>query len=187
MATLQPNRDFLLGIFNRQEGALQYRYENETVTIEPWGPHSLRVRASKKSTMPDQDWALLRQKEIKASIVIDSYEAKITNGHITAVINQIGKIRFVNQRGELLLEEYVRNLEDMHESTCSALLIEAREFKPIIGGDYQLTARFVSNPSEMIFGMGQYQHGLLNLKGAELELAQRNSQASVPFLDGGRL
>ena len=63
----------------------------------------------------------------------------------------------------------------------SAYHFQTREFKPIIGGDYQLTARFVSNLSEKIYGMGQYQHGLLNLKGAELELAQRNSQASVPF------
>ena len=30
--------------------------------------------------------------------------------------------------------------------------------------------------------MGQYQQPYLNLKGCDLELAQRNSQASVPFL-----
>ena len=29
--------------------------------------------------------------------------------------------------------------------------------------------------------MGQYQHGFLNQKNCVLELAQRNSQASVPF------
>ncbi|MFQ7549139.1 MAG: hypothetical protein ACLRMZ_00925 [Blautia marasmi] len=29
--------------------------------------------------------------------------------------------------------------------------------------------------------MGQYQQKFLNVKGAELELAHRNSQASVPF------
>ena len=32
-----------------------------------------------------------------------------------------------------------------------------------------------------IYGMGQYQQPYLNLKGTDLELAQRNSQASVPF------
>lgn len=30
--------------------------------------------------------------------------------------------------------------------------------------------------------MGQYQQSQLNLKGCKLELAQRNSQATVPFL-----
>ena len=42
--------------------------------------------------------------------------------------------------------------------------------------------RFESNPEEKIFGMGQYQQPFLNLKGCELELAHRNSQASVPFM-----
>ena len=41
--------------------------------------------------------------------------------------------------------------------------------------------RFVSNPKEKLYGMGQYQQDFLNIKGAELELAHRNSQASVPF------
>ena len=70
----------------------------------------------------------------------------------------------------------------MFASTTSSLLIEAREFKPLIGGQYHLTMRFESDPSEKIFGMGQYQQNFLNLKGADLELAHRNSQASVPFM-----
>ena len=59
--------------------------------------------------------------------------------------------------------------------------IYPREFKPILGGDYALTVRFESRPEEKLFGMGQYQHGFLNHKNCVLELAQRNSQASVPF------
>ncbi|MGO0765411.1 TIM-barrel domain-containing protein, partial [Citrobacter freundii] len=35
---------------------------------------------------------------------------------------------------------------------------------------------------EKIYGMGQYQQANLDLKGCVLELAQRNSQASVPFM-----
>ena len=38
------------------------------------------------------------------------------------------------------------------------------------------------SPEERIYGMGQYQQSCLNLKGCVLELAQRNSQASVPFM-----
>ena len=41
--------------------------------------------------------------------------------------------------------------------------------------------RFESDPDERIFGMGQYQHAFLDLKDCTLELAHRNSQASVPF------
>ena len=70
----------------------------------------------------------------------------------------------------------------MFGDTCSSLEVEAREFKPIIGGDYRLTVRFVSGQKEKIYGMGQYQQPYLDLKGADLELAHRNSQASVPFM-----
>ena len=52
-----------------------------------------------------------------------------------------------------------------------------------LGGDYRLTVRFeAGDKNEKIYGMGQYQQELLNLKGADLELAHRNSQASVPFM-----
>ena len=42
--------------------------------------------------------------------------------------------------------------------------------------------RFVSTSGEKIYGMGQYQQPYLDIKGADLELAHRNSQASVPFM-----
>ena len=49
------------------------------------------------------------------------------------------------------------------------------------GGGYALKVRFESDPEEKIHGMGQYQQETFNLKGAVLELAQRNAQVSVPF------
>jgi alpha-D-xyloside xylohydrolase len=173
---------FLLGYFEEKDGALYYRYDAERLIVEPWGTNSLRVRASKMAQMPEELWALERKPELSgAKVTIHDYTAEVTNGKIKAVINNIGKLSFYNQKGELLLEEYVRNREDMFADTCSSLEIEAREFKPIIGGDYTLTMRFVSDPKEKIYGMGQYQQDFLDLKGADLELAHRNSQASVPF------
>jgi len=174
--------NFLLGYFEEKDGALLYRYDAERLIIEPWGENSFRVRATKLAKMPEEDWALQEKKTGNSQVTINQYSAEIVNGKIKAVINNIGKIFFYNQKGELLLEEFVRNREDMFADTCSSLLIEAREFKPLIGGDYALSMRFVSNPDEKIYGMGQYQQDFLNLKGADLELAHRNSQASVPFM-----
>lgn len=178
----RSDNKFLLGYFEVKDNALHYRYDAERVIVEPWGANSLRVRASKMPQMPQELWALDGKPEgDNPEITIHEFSAEITNGKIKAVINNIGKISFYNQKGELLLEEYVRNREDMFADTCSSLEVEAREFKPIIGGDYQLTMRFESNPNEKIYGMGQYQQKFLDVKGAELELAHRNSQASVPF------
>ncbi len=170
-----------MAVFTKYEDKLVYHYDAEEVWLEPWGSNSLRVRAYKMAEMPAEDWALLKQKPCTPDIVIDESQAQISNGKIRAVITYAGKITFYNQTGKVLLEEYLRNRKDFKAEYCSALIVDAREFKPIIGGDYALTVRFESNPEEKLFGMGQYQQPYLDLKGTDLELAQRNSQASVPF------
>jgi alpha-D-xyloside xylohydrolase len=156
------------------------QYDSETLWVEPWGDHSLRVRATHIACMQEEDWALLPQEAGNAKIVIEEQKASIENGKIRAEITSAGKVTFYNQKGKVLLEEYVRNRNDIR-GFCSALHIDAREFKPILGGDYQLTMRFESDPNEKIFGMGQYQQPHLDVKNCTLELAHRNSQASVPF------
>jgi len=79
------------------------------------------------------------------------------------------------------LQEYHRCYDGSvaRESIC--LKIIGREYQPIVGGDYSITLRFNGNDGEKIFGMGQYQNSYLDLKGCSLELAQRNSQISIPF------
>ena len=130
--------------------------------------------------MEEKDWALLPIEDNEATLEIKEDRASITNGKIRAIITAAGKITFYNQNGDILLEEYVRNRKNVKEF-CSALKVDAREFKANLGGDYQLTQHFESNPEEKLYGMGQYQQPYLNLKNCTLELAQRNSQASVPF------
>lgn len=110
----------------------------------------------------------------------------ITNGKITAKVSFEGCISFFNQNGELLTEEYWRNRNRINRY-CVPLRVEARELKCYQGStDYELTARFEAFDDEKIFGMGQYQEKNLNKKGAVLELAHRNSQASVPFMLSSR-
>jgi alpha-D-xyloside xylohydrolase len=190
-------------MLSHESNRLIREFDSETMWIEPWGENSLRVRVTKMRSMPatGEDWALLPPEPHAANLTHDGSEASITNGKITAVLTASGKIIFLNQRGEVLLEEHHRNrreaLEELNgvnanksiekkpehlRSPISALDIEAREFNPILGGDYQLTARFESNPEEKLYGMGQYQQPFLNIKGCTLELAHRNSQASVPFV-----
>ncbi len=156
-------------------------YDCETLWIEGWGENGLRVRATKNACMPPEDWAL-QGTPARVQIKIDGDSATVTNGKIRAEVSAAGWLRFYNQHGKLLLSEYLRNRLDISAEYCSALEIDAREFKPIIGGDYELTMRFESTSvDERLYGMGQYQQPYLNLKGTDLELAQRNSQASVPF------
>ncbi|AEF81222.1 glycoside hydrolase family 31 protein [Leadbettera azotonutricia] len=176
----------MASLFSKEGNRLIYRYDAEKVWIEAWGENSLRVRASKMAEMPTSDmddWALLPPKASKSEIRLGDEEAVIHNGKIELRISRAGKIVVFNQKGEKLLEEFIRNRRDVKSEYCSALDIENREFKPIIGGDYELTLRLEEvSTEERIYGMGQYQQPWLNLKGCTLELAHRNSQASVPFM-----
>lgn len=165
-----------------REQKLVFRYDAEEVWIEPWGVNALRVRATKEHKMPEENWALHERGEAACEITYTEQGARIVNGKIRAEITKLGKIMIYNGDGRLLLEEYCRNRRDVLDRKCSAIEMEAREFKPILGGDYHLTMRFESiDKDEKIYGMGQYQQPYLDLKGLDLELAHRNSQASVPF------
>ena len=164
-------------MLTEKDAKLIYAYDAERLVIEPWGADALRVRATRSHQMPENDWALIPP-PVKSAAIINIFEdhAEIINGKITGIVDKNGKITFKNQKNHVLLEEYVRNYQ-----SASSLNIEAREFKPVLGGNYALTLRFESDPEEQIYGLGQYQQPFLNIKGCELELAQRNSQASVPF------
>ncbi|MBR3642073.1 MAG: DUF4968 domain-containing protein, partial [Parasporobacterium sp.] len=157
---------------------LIYQYDSETLLIEAWGENAVRVRATKCAKMPDENWALSIPQDAKAVIEKTADGAILTNGKMTVKLSDGGKIRIYHENGKMLLEEYWRNRRDITDPKCSAIEVEGREFKPIPGGDYHLSVRFESlDPNEKIYGMGQYQQKYLNLKGTDLELAHRNSQA----------
>ena len=183
-------------MFLKERDRLIRKFDNETIWIESWGDNSLRVRATLLPEMPDNKWALLDRQEKEndnLKIEIKNNEALIKNGNISSTFTSRGTIIFRNQKDEVILEEYIRQRavlndtgnEDVNVKTIKAfsstLKLNPREFKPILGGDYNLTVRFESDPEEKIFGMGQYQQTFLNLKNCSIELAQRNSQSSVPF------
>lgn len=168
-------------ILIKEENKLIRLQDSEILWIEAWGENGLRVRATKCAQMPNENWALMPSGG-SAQISINGNRASVVNGKIRAEIFESGKVKFYNQKDELLLGEYLRNRKDLFSEDCSALEIDAREFRPIIGGDYEVTMRFESTSvDERIYGMGQYQQPYLDLKGTDLELAHRNSQASVPF------
>lgn len=170
----------------KQEGnALIRRFDRELLRIEPWGENSFRVRATKNGVMLDnEDFALEKVPEVPAKIEINGTRASIVNGKLRCEVFPSGKIRFLNQKGEVLLEEYDRNrFREEDEGFNSALEIFPRTFTPNRGTEnFRLAVRFEASEGEKLFGMGQYQQPWLDLKSCIVELAQRNSQASVPFL-----
>ena len=172
---------------------LDYFYEGEHLCIYPWG-HGLRVHDSFFDGM--HNWALTEKSDFDSNFAVtyNDDEATIVNGKTKAIVNKNGKITFYD-KNKIILEEFWRErnfrkikinnsqfLNQKENEYSSALKIKARDFCPNNKGLYEVAVRFEANDNEKIYGMGQYQHCQLNLKGCKLELAQRNSQTTVPFL-----
>ncbi len=164
--------------FEQQNGNLLFRENGETLMISPWNRNSLRVRSCILGEITEGEGSLLApDEECTAQIEIGEERACIRNGKIRAELyvqpwGSALQITFLNDQDQILLQEIPNG---------GALQKKARHFKPLPGGAFSLKVSFISNPQEKIYGMGQYQQERMNLKGCNLELAHRNSQASIPF------
>ena len=182
-------------IFLEEKNALIAKRQGETIRIEAWGKNALRVRATMYPEFSGRDWALTEavpeQPGVRVAIGEEKLRAgdgsfysvplaSIENGRIKAVINHSGVLSFYRD-GQRILKEYYRFYDGSVTRESHCLKVVSREWRPYTAGDYQLTVRFDGNDGEKLFGMGQYQQPYMDMKGCVLELAQKNSQITVPF------
>lgn len=165
--------------FTEKENQLIAKQHNETLMVEAWGKNALRVRVTRNAEFTGKDRALSYVKAGTAEITIGEKGAAIRNGKISCAVTHAGGLEFFKD-GVSILKEYARDWTNLNEHS-SSMKFYAREFKPVSGSDYSIHLRFEAKQGEKIYGMGQYQQSNLDLKGCVLELAQRNSQISIPF------
>lgn len=179
-----------MNFFTEKDGALLFRRRRELLEIRPWG-RGLRIRATENRQFTDRDWALSTPAAGAGSIEIGEEQAVVTNGKIRAVITVYGKLTFYNQEGREILKEYYRSWDygtkdwkELDQITMARTV--ARQFKNVGGDNYEIHLRFETDDRERIYGMGQYQQPYLNLKGCTLDMEQKNTQISVPFMVSDR-
>ncbi|GAB3168112.1 glycoside hydrolase family 31 protein [Myceligenerans halotolerans] len=173
-------------IFETGPDSITWRGGGQTLVVQAWGASAVRVRCAPGDVVVDTDFALLPLAPAEAAITTDGSEARLAVGRLTVVLRawdyydeQVGyqvyrcAVEFRDAAGKVLLREL---------DAGGSLKLDARAFRPITGGDHQLTAAFEPVPGEKLYGMGQYQQQILDIKGSTFELAHRNSQASVPFV-----
>ena len=80
-------------------------------------------------------------------------------------------LRFDDATGRELLQEF-GNREPRHYVAAE------------VNGEkvYHVSERFMADPLEGIYGLGQHQSGVFNYRGAVIELAQANTNVAIPFL-----
>ncbi len=167
-------------IFRQQHNALLWENQSNTLQIEPWGRDSLRVRSTMSPEIRDDLFSVLLppSSDTDVQIAIGEEGATISNGALAATISPQGVLRFSNTiSGTELLAE---------SQPATATRIPSRFFKAAAGDLFHLEARFRAYDGEQFYGLGQHQHGRLDQKGCTIDLIQRNTEVSIPFLLSSR-
>src|SRR5579875_639788 len=179
-----------MGVFTQTDGALEWRGGHETVRVEPWGPNSLRVRGTVwQAVRDDLPGALLDRPAGGADIQMSADSASITNGGLTAEMSASGRLRFLGQGTPDAGALDLAGPDDrvlLSETTPHFTGPPTRRYKASNGGTHQFEVLFDAHDDERFYGLGQHQHGRLNQKGAVVELIQRNTEVSIPFLVSSR-
>ncbi len=169
-----------MGHFLSNQNLLLWQEGQQKLWIQPWGVNGLRVQANLAGSPLDLPQALLPVEppavsEFELEIRQDS--ASIRNGKLRAVVSRAGRVQFLQAvSGKTLLEE----------PPIEFFAPPNRHFKYRDGRLYQIEAWFKSWDGEKFYGLGQHQHGRLDNKGAVIELQQRNTEVSIPFMVSNR-
>jgi len=170
-----------MGYFSQEGNTLVWQENQQKLWLRPWGKNGLRVQCNVAGRMLDLPQALLElpgDYSPEVLIEIEEERASIRHGLIQGTISSSGRLRFTNtQTGQLLLEESIGNPFSVSAD---------RQFKFRNGRLFKIETRFKSQEGERFFGLGQHQHGLLDQKGCVIELHQRNTEVTIPFVVSNR-
>ena len=171
-----------MGYFFREGNTLGWQENQQKLWLRPWGENGLRVQANLAGKPLDLAQALLDlpiDYSPEVVIEIEDESASIRTGMIQATISRNGQLSFHNAiTGQVLLEE--------QDGKDFAPPPPNRHFKFRNGGLYKIEAWFKAQEGERFYGLGQHQHGHLDQKGCVIELQQRNTEVTIPFLVSNR-
>jgi len=168
-------------VYRENGGSLEWCGGHEVVRVEPWGRDSVRVRVGLTHVRDDVPGALLDRPapdgDVAVEIADGTAAARLRSGRLTVEITPEGLLRFTRTDGgeELLAEEV------LHFWWPGPRLFTATG-----NGYHRIEQRFRAYDGERIYGLGQHQHGLLDQKGAVIDLVQRNAEVTIPFLLSSR-
>ncbi|MEM7566314.1 MAG: glycoside hydrolase family 31 protein [Pseudomonadota bacterium] len=168
-------------LFTTDGDALVARLNGETLRLEAVGRDAVRVRATRNAKL-DQALpsALLDGVGRAGTVEIAEDEASLTHGdvrltlrhgpggiapalHLSAVSVATGKTLLAGEAPHVLWPQ-------------------ARHYLAEGGGLWRTETRFAARAGERFYGLGQQQHGSLDHKGCTVDLVQKNTQVSIPFV-----
>ncbi len=171
-----------MNFFRQENQRLIWEREGELAWIEPYGLDAIRFRASKSLHISEEEWGgLLLPPAAPAAIDITENRAVLTCGRTSCEILADGSIVYRDTLRGTVLEEFYRD-----RRVSIAPIRPARCYRALASDTFETDVYFKSVDGERFYGMGQYLNDCLDLKGCSLELAQKNTQCTIPFLLSSR-
>lgn len=154
--------------------------KGELIILDALAEGVIRLRATLNRNVSGKDWAIREEVACKgeADDLPSPVPAVLTAGRLEAQIDENGRVVFFDRNRKRALLQEVKPLR--------AWSREGRYFRSCGGDAYSCRAWFESFPDESFYGLGQHQNGKLNLKGCVIDLEQKNTEVSVPFLVSSR-
>jgi alpha-D-xyloside xylohydrolase len=173
----------------QQEGGVTVKTATDTLRLTVCGPTSIHVVASPDGSAtdatPKQPWLIQPCKPGKFVLTMPKEQpntpvegrpwnpvvATLDTGSIKVLISlDWGNIEFADEQGNHILQEFQDS--------------PRRYTKTEVNGEslYSLSERFYPKVQEAIYGLGQHQSGAFNYRGSTIELAQANTDVTIPLL-----
>ncbi len=154
----------------------------ETLRVEAWGENSARIRSTVGPSITETPGsALIEAPPVEVRVEISHDRARLYNGDLVVEVscNDDGSflgfpplVRFLRSTGEELCGEQAPHF-------CAP---PQRRYTAAGGDLHSCELVFNAFSGERIYGLGQHQHGLLDQKGAVIDLIQRNTEVCIPFV-----
>ena len=180
----------------RVDGGLQIFSERGCLRVEPKREDILRIRYAREPLKARVGDGILQDKSIENwTWETEDGDIVLRTARLTARISrQAGTIRYFDGEGRLLLAETGRSVEPFEAAIPGAESAEVWEeiqtpdgVKRVLRRTgtqrlYHTALHMDFRMDERLYGLGQAEEGLLNLRGNTVYLHQANRKIAVPFL-----
>ena len=149
-----------------------------TLKIEICADNIVRVAYAKSAAFFTRSSLTTADKKCSPATVTTTTDGgltKLTTPRLTVQVdNATGAVTFLDPAGQTILAEKSGGGRTLTSAT--------------VQGEATTSVRqeWAPNADESLYGLGQHQHGLLNIKGTDLDLRQYNTEVFIPYLVSSR-
>jgi alpha-D-xyloside xylohydrolase len=155
----------------------------EVLQVDAWGENGIRVRSTLGGAITETPGSALVGDGAAAGeieVLVFDDRASLRNGDLVVEVYDNPEERFVSFPPVVRFAS-ADGTELFSEGVPDFTSPPQRRYRRGGGDLFACDVTFDAQPGERFYGLGQHQHGLLDQKGAVMDLVQRNSEVSVPF------